>query len=146
VTVEFGIAKTLDLIPNGSNTAVTRENRLAYIYLMSHYRLSKQIKLQSEAFFEGLSDMIDPKWLRYGIGYHFYIHRLIFLFRMFNQQEVQILLGGVNAPIDFDDLRQNTHYGGLYDDNEPTILAFWNVSCQPSANGFISARAAILSS
>jgi ubiquitin-protein ligase E3 C len=47
---------------------------------------------------------------------------------MFNQQEVQILLGGVNAPIDLDDLRSNTNYGGLYDDNEPTIVAFWNVS------------------
>lgn len=61
---EFGVTKTIDLIPNGSNTAVTRENRLQYIYLVSHYRLSKQIKRQSEAFFEGLSDMIDPKWLR----------------------------------------------------------------------------------
>jgi ubiquitin-protein ligase E3 C len=62
--VEFGLAKTLDLIPNGSNIAVTRENRLQYIHLVSHYRLSKQIKFQSEAFFEGLSEMIDPKWLR----------------------------------------------------------------------------------
>lgn len=62
---EFGVAKAVDLIPDGSNVPVTRENRLQYIYLTSHYRLSKQIKLQSEAFFEGLSDMIDPKWLRY---------------------------------------------------------------------------------
>jgi hypothetical protein len=47
---------------------------------------------------------------------------------MFNQQEVQILLGGVNSPVDLDDLRKNTNYGGLYDDNESTITAFWNVS------------------
>jgi ubiquitin-protein ligase E3 C len=67
VIVEFGVAKTLNLVPNGSNIAVTRENRLQYIYLMSHYRLSKQFKLQSEAFFEGLSEMIDPKWIRYGV-------------------------------------------------------------------------------
>lgn len=46
---------------------------------------------------------------------------------MFNQQELQILVGGVNAPIDLDDLRQNTNYGGLYDDNEATIQAFWKV-------------------
>ena len=62
---EFGVAKTLDLIPNGSNVAVTKENRLQYIQLVSHYRLSKQIKLQSEAFFEGLLEMIDTKWLRW---------------------------------------------------------------------------------
>jgi len=107
---EFGVAKTLDLIPSGSNVAVTRENRLQYIQLVSHYRLSKQIKSQSEAFFEGLSDMIDTQWLR-----------------MFNQQEVQILLGGVNSPVNLKDLRQNTNYGGVYDDAEATIVAFWNV-------------------
>lgn len=74
LAVEFGVAKSVDLVPNGSNIAVTRENRLQYIYSMSHYRLSKQIKLQSEAFFEGLSEMIDPKWIRYGsssLGFSF---------------------------------------------------------------------------
>lgn len=50
------------------------------------------------------------------------------IYRMFNQQELQVLLGGVNTPIDVDDLRSHTNYGGLYDDNEPTIVAFWNVS------------------
>ncbi|KIK56337.1 hypothetical protein GYMLUDRAFT_47102 [Collybiopsis luxurians FD-317 M1] len=107
---EFGATRTVDLVRNGSNIPVTKENRLQYIYLVCHFKLSKQIKLQSEAFFEGLSEMIEPKWIR-----------------MFNQQELQILLGGVNAPIDLDDLRAHTNYGGLYDDNEPTIVAFWNV-------------------
>ena len=46
---------------------------------------------------------------------------------MFNQQELQILLGGVNAPVDLDDLRRHTNYGGLYDNEEPTIQAFWRV-------------------
>ncbi|KAJ4473402.1 hypothetical protein C8J55DRAFT_519409 [Lentinula edodes] len=107
---EFGTTRTIDLIRNGSNIAVTKENRLQYIYLVCHFKLSKQIKMQSEAFFEGLSEMIEPKWIR-----------------MFNQQELQILLGGVNSPIDLDDLKANTKYGGLYDPNEPTIVAFWNV-------------------
>lgn len=53
--------------------AVTRENRLQYIQLVSHYRLSKQIKLQSEAFFEGLLEMIDTKWLRYVFDFFFVI-------------------------------------------------------------------------
>jgi hypothetical protein len=66
-TLEFGVTKSVDLMPNGSNVAVTRENRLPYIHLVSHYRLTKQIKLQSEAFFEGLSEMIEPNWLRYVI-------------------------------------------------------------------------------
>jgi ubiquitin-protein ligase E3 C len=46
---------------------------------------------------------------------------------MFNQQELQILLGGVNAPVDVQDLRAHTQYGGLYDNDEPTIQAFWKV-------------------
>jgi ubiquitin-protein ligase E3 C len=51
---------------------------------------------------------------------------LMFL-RMFNQQEAQILLGGVNSPVDLDDLRKHTNYSGVYDDTEITITAFWNV-------------------
>ena len=49
---------------------------------------------------------------------------------MFNQQELQVLLGGVTTPIDIEDLRRNTNYGGLYDDQEPTIVAFWKVRPQ----------------
>lgn len=134
---EFGIAKTLDLIPNGSNVAVTRENRLQYIQLVSHYRLSKQIKLQSEAFFEGLLEMIDTKWLRCVTCVNYLgasaDGRRRLITSMFNQQEVQILLGGVNSPVDLEDLRKHTNYGGLYDDGEETITAFWNVSAQELA-------------
>ena len=46
---------------------------------------------------------------------------------MFNQQELEILIGGVNAPIDLNDLWEHMNYGGLYDDNHPVIVAFWNV-------------------
>jgi len=56
-------------MPDGSNIAVTRENRLLYIQLVSHYRLSKQIRLQSQAFFEGLSEVIDKKWIRFGSNF-----------------------------------------------------------------------------
>ena len=65
---EFGVTKSIDLIPNGSNIPVTRENRLQYMYLVAHYKLTKQIKKQSTAFFEGLSEIIDPKWLRYALS------------------------------------------------------------------------------
>jgi len=62
---EFGVARAIELIPNGNNIPVTKENRLKYIYLVSLYKLSRQIRKQSDAFFDGLSEMIDPKWLRY---------------------------------------------------------------------------------
>jgi hypothetical protein len=47
---------------------------------------------------------------------------------MFNQQEVQKWLGGVNSPVDLEDLRKHTKYGALYDDSEALITAFWNVN------------------
>ncbi len=47
---EFGETQTIDIIPNGSNIPVTRENRLQYIHLVAHYRLTKHIKRQSNAY------------------------------------------------------------------------------------------------
>jgi ubiquitin-protein ligase E3 C len=124
---DFGITKTVDLMPNGSNIAVTKENRLQYIYLISHYRLSKQIKLQSEAFFEGLSEIIDPKWLKCVRSLSTSVSRSYLHRRMFNQQELQILIGGTDSPVDLDDLQGNTQYGGIYDSNHATIISFWRV-------------------
>ena len=137
-TTEFGVTTTVPLIPNGDKIAVTKENRLQYIYLMSNYKLNKQIKKQSDAFFEGLSEIIDPKWLRYVFHMPSQVKRLIECYRMFNQQELQILLGGVNSPIDLDDLRAHTQYGGLYSDQEPTIQVFWRVSIVSTVVTFIS--------
>lgn len=47
---------------------------------------------------------------------------------MFNQQEVQILIGGVEEPINIDDLMQNCIYGGVYDSNHAVIQRFWRVA------------------
>lgn len=108
--IDLGVSRTVDLIQDGANVPVTHANRLKYIILMSHYRLTRQIRAQSDAFFEGLSELIEPKWIR-----------------MFNQQELQILIGGVDKPVDLEDLRRNTNYGGAYEDDDPVIRAFWSV-------------------
>jgi ubiquitin-protein ligase E3 C len=50
---------------------------------------------------------------------------------MFNQQELQVLLGGVDTPIDIDDWRANTLYGGSFDNAHPTIAMFWAVRAVP---------------
>jgi ubiquitin-protein ligase E3 C len=59
--------------------------------------------------------MIQPGWLS-----------------MFNHSELQTLVGGSPIPVDIDDLRRNTAYGGTYvigDDGQehPTIQIFWKV-------------------
>ncbi|KAI5264525.1 hypothetical protein E4T47_08770 [Aureobasidium subglaciale] len=108
-TVEF------ELIPNGANILVTRENRLLYISQVARYRLSRQSKLQTDAFLTGLSSIIQPSWLN-----------------MFNQKELQTLVGGAASSINIPDLRANTQYSGVYvigDDGQehPSVQLFWQL-------------------
>ena len=106
---------TRNLIPNGDKMLVTNDNRLLYISYVARHRLVLQPALQTSAFLRGLRQIIRPSWLS-----------------MFNQSELQRLVGGDSSEIDIDDLRRNTVYGGLYvigDDNEehPTVKLFWKV-------------------
>ncbi|UJO17550.1 putative E3 ubiquitin protein ligase [Fulvia fulva] len=106
----------VDLMPpNGANTLVTNENRLTYINRMAAYKLQAQSKYQTNAFLRGLGDIIQPSWLS-----------------MFNQLELQTLIGGSGAGIDVQDLRKNTLYGGTYQigsdgQEHPSIKLFWKV-------------------
>ncbi|KAE9964091.1 hypothetical protein EG328_010793 [Venturia inaequalis] len=119
LTTDYATKKTKvvtrNLIPDGANKAVTNNNRLTYIWSIVQYRLAIQPQAQTKAFLKGLSSMVSPTWLS-----------------MFNQTELQTLIGGTSSSIDIADLRRNTHYGGLYvrgDDREdhPTIQLFWRV-------------------
>ncbi len=47
------------------------------------------------AFRNGLADVIDLDWVR-----------------MFDHQELQVLISGASIPIDVDDLRRHTNYSG----------------------------------
>lgn len=108
-------AITRDLMPNGSNIAVTNENRPLYVSYVVRHRLQVQPYHQTQAFLKGLGQIINPAWLS-----------------MFNQSELQTLLGGDSSEIDVEDLRKNTLYGGVYqigDDGleHPTVQMFWKV-------------------
>ncbi|KDN51329.1 HECT-domain-containing protein [Tilletiaria anomala UBC 951] len=105
---EFGVQHTTELVPGGSSIAVTRENRLSYIYRVSHYRLTAQIARQCRAFFNGLSEMIDPRWLR-----------------MMNREELRVIVSGADQPIDIDDLKANTVLAG-YHEKDLAVEYFWN--------------------
>lgn len=56
---------------------------------------------------------------------------------MFNQQELKVLVGGVDAPVDLDDMKRHTHYGGVYDESERTIELFWKVRFSGSLPSFL---------
>ncbi|KAI9151719.1 putative E3 ubiquitin protein ligase [Paramyrothecium foliicola] len=106
---------TRNLVQYGDQVPVTNDNRLLYISYVARHRLVVQPSLQTNAFLRGLRAIIRPTWLS-----------------MFNQSELQRLVGGDSTPIDIEDLRRNTIYSGLYeigDDNQehPTIKLFWKV-------------------
>ncbi|WFC99156.1 HECT-type E3 ubiquitin transferase [Malassezia yamatoensis] len=104
---EFGVTHTTELIPNGADIPVTRDNRLSYIYHVSRYRLSKQIEPQCRAFLHGLSELIEPRWLR-----------------VLGREELRVLISGTEAPIDLQDLRSHTVYGG-YHEKDMAVTYFW---------------------
>ena len=106
---DMGVSRTVDLIPNGRDTAVDNSNRFRYITLISHYRLNTQLREQSAAFVSGLQDVINPRWLR-----------------LFSQTELRVLVGGTERPIDVEDLRINAVYGGI-DESSATCNYFWQV-------------------
>ena len=106
---------TRELRPSGVSISVTNENRLVYISYMARYRLQIQPHLQTSAFLRGLGTIISPSWLS-----------------MFNQSELQTLVGGASSEISVSDLRANTQYGGVYaigDDGKehPSVQLFWKV-------------------
>jgi ubiquitin-protein ligase E3 C len=110
---EHDIVKTIDLWPNGANKAVDNVMRHLYIDRMVKYRLQEQPEKVTNAFLRGLGQIISPTWLA-----------------MFNQKELQKLVGGDSTELDIGDLRRNTLYGGLYtigDDGleHPTVELFW---------------------
>ncbi|SPO21006.1 related to ubiquitin protein ligase e3 [Ustilago trichophora] len=106
---EFGVSMTRELIPGGANVPVTNLNRMEYIYRISHYRLSTQIQHQCNAFFTGLADIIDPRWLR-----------------NFNREELSVLISGTDEPVDIADLRKHTVLGG-YHEKDLTVQNLWKV-------------------
>ncbi|GKT94262.1 E3 ubiquitin-protein ligase (HECT-domain-containing protein) [Colletotrichum tofieldiae] len=106
---------TRNLIPNGENVTVTNDNRLLYISYIARHRLVAQPAQQTAAFLRGLRSIIAPSWLS-----------------MFNQNELQRLVGGDSSEIDIEDLRRNTIYSGLYEVGDdglehPTVQLFWKV-------------------
>jgi ubiquitin-protein ligase E3 C len=106
---------TRNLVKDGDKTRVTNDNRLLFMTSVARHRLVRQPAAQTNAFIRGLRSIIEPSWLS-----------------MFNQVELQRLVGGDSREIDVEDLRRHTIYGGLYvigDDGQEheTVRMFWRV-------------------
>ncbi|WOH06132.1 hypothetical protein DCAR_0625555 [Daucus carota subsp. sativus] len=106
----FGKRQIIELKPGGKDMCVTNENKLQYIHAMADYKLNRQVRYLSNAFYRGLTDLISPSWLK-----------------LFNASEFNQLLSGGNYDIDVDDLQKNTRYTGGYTEGSRTVKLFWQV-------------------
>ncbi|CAH0727473.1 unnamed protein product, partial [Brenthis ino] len=110
VSDELGEQRIEELKPGGANIPVTAENRIEYIHLVADYKLNRQIRSQCIAFKRGLTSVVSAEWLR-----------------MFSCRELQLLVSGAEVPVDLDDLRRHTQYGGGFSDTHPVVQSFWKV-------------------
>ena len=99
------------LKPNGAELAVTASNRLEYVFLVSHYRLNPQLRKPCDAFLRGFSEVVPSAWGG-----------------MFSPAELQLVLGGSDAPLDVDDWQAHATYSNGYYAEHPVIQAFWDVA------------------
>jgi hypothetical protein len=111
LTEDLFLGKTFsfNLVPGGENIAVTNENKSEYIHLMADFKLNKQIRKQTELFLKGFTQLIPMQWLK-----------------LFDQNELQWLIGGDVVDIDVEDWKQNTKYLSC-SASDSLIKKFWKI-------------------
>jgi ubiquitin-protein ligase E3 C len=62
---------TVELIPGGREAAVTKENVIQYIHLVSHQRMNVAGARQTAAFLHGFREIIPAPWVRLFSAYEF---------------------------------------------------------------------------
>jgi len=115
LTFEMG---NIELIPNGSQITVTKDNVIRYIHLIAHRRLNQDTSYQTRAFLKGFRDLIPAPWVR-----------------LFSARELQKIIGGDDSikGIDVDGLKAAMQYSGGYHPSQPIIHWFWEVISEMSA-------------
>ncbi|KAL9642998.1 hypothetical protein ABK040_010690 [Willaertia magna] len=107
---DLTMKREINLMPNGENIKVNDKNKFSYIYRVAHFKLNHQIKLQSQAFQQGLEEIIPRKYLT-----------------LFDENELIDLICGSTQPIDIDDLYNNTIYSNGYSQEHRSIELFWDI-------------------
>lgn len=105
---QFGETKTIDLIPDGQNIAVTNENKKQYVELVTEWKIQKRVEEQFNAFITGFNELIPAD-----------------LVNVFDERELELLIGGI-ADIDVDDWKKHTDYRG-YQESDEVIQNFWKI-------------------
>ena len=106
--LEFGSLTVKELVPSGSSIKVTESNKLEYIKLLCHMKMTKNIQAQIEAFKAGFYEIIS--------------HKLI---SIFTSKELELLIAGLPT-FDVEDLKKNTEYCN-YTKDSVVIGWFWKI-------------------
>jgi len=105
-----GMHEEIDLIPDGRNVRVTKDNLTRYFHLMANYRTNVQFQRHAGAFLRGLQCVIPLSWLK-----------------MFDPYELNILISGCATGFDVRDLMAHTVYSGGYQEDSPVIQWLWEL-------------------
>lgn len=102
----FGEVETIQLKPDGGNIAVTNDNKLEYVELITQWRIETRVKEQFRAFITGFNELIPED-----------------LVNVFDERELELLIGGI-SDIDIDDWKKHTDYRG-YSESDEVVQWFW---------------------
>ncbi|XP_059803316.1 probable E3 ubiquitin-protein ligase HERC4 isoform X1 [Hypanus sabinus] len=110
ITVEtFGLTEVKELIPDGSNIPVTKDNRHKFVDAYVDYLFNQSIAPLFDAFYESFHKVCGGKVLQ-----------------LFQPNELQAMVTG-NTNYDWKEWEKNTEYKGEYWAEHPTIKFFWEV-------------------
>ncbi|XP_008694162.1 probable E3 ubiquitin-protein ligase HERC4 isoform X3 [Ursus americanus] len=110
ITVEnFGATEVKELVLNGADTAVNKQNRQEFVDAYVDYIFNKSVASLFDAFHAGFHKVCGGKVLQ-----------------LFQPNELQAMVIG-NTNYDWKELEKNTEYKGEYWAEHPTIKIFWEV-------------------
>ncbi|OWF39726.1 E3 ubiquitin-protein ligase HERC4 [Mizuhopecten yessoensis] len=110
ITMEnFGDIQTMNLVPDGSEKVVTKDNRQEYVQAYIDFIFNQSVDKQFQAFNSGFHKVCGGKVLE-----------------LFHPQELQAMVVG-NEDYDFHELEKNTEYKGVYHRYHLTIKLFWEI-------------------
>jgi len=104
--------EAVELVPGGSNKAVTKDNVIEYAHLISHRLLNVQGAPQIRAFLRGFRDLIPAAWVR-----------------LFSAHELQKLVSGDDSVqgIDVKSFQSTMTYAAGYHASQPIMHWFWEI-------------------
>jgi len=100
----------VDLIENGSEVYVTKDNREEFVRLFLQFDVETQAKSRCEVFWKGFSRFIDPT----------------LLIELFDVEELPTLFCGQQA-LNYEELKKTARYGNGFTPEHSLIKWFWEI-------------------